>query len=341
MAAGSDLTPRRYALFCYSLHGLMMLPDLPDLASLELPGPAGLNADVTLQIYQALRPLLPDARPASHHKADRLIDCLDAFDAFILDGFGVINVGMDKITGIDEFFAAAKAKGKPVVILTNGASNPSDIVAQKYLNWGLPVTIDEVISSRDALACSLPANQPHRSGLLQLDHTTAALDGVKVLQAGQYRQFDEAEGFVFLGSVGWAEQDQAQLEASLTRKLRPVWVGNPDVSAPHPTQFSSEPGYWMARAMQAVPDLRPRWFGKPHAPAFQLAIDQVNRLAGRPLPMRRIAMVGDSPHTDILGGSACGLGTILVTAYGLLRDHDADHICSQTGIYPDWQVKYI
>ena len=108
MAAGSDLTPRRYALFCYSLHGLLMLPDLPDLASLELPGPAGLNADVTLQIYQALRPLLPDARPASHHKADRLIDCLDAFDAFILDGFGVINVGMDKITGIDEFFAAAK-----------------------------------------------------------------------------------------------------------------------------------------------------------------------------------------------------------------------------------------
>ena len=324
------------------LHGLMMIPDLPDLASLDIPGPSGLNADVTLQIYQALRPLLPVARPpASHQKADRLIDCLDAFDAFVLDGFGVINVGMDKIAGIDEFFAAAKARNKPVVILTNGASNPSDIVAQKYLNWGLPVTIEEVISSRDALASFLPFDQLQRSGLLQLDHTTAALDGVKTLEAGRYSQFDEADGFVFLGSVGWGEQDQAQFEASLTQKIRPVWVGNPDVSAPHSSQFSAEPGYWMARAMQAVPEFRPRWFGKPHAPAFQLAIDQVNRLAGRQLPTRRIAMVGDSPHTDILGGSACGLGTILVTAYGLLRDHDADDICSQTGIYPDWQVKYI
>ncbi|GIS17855.1 MAG: hypothetical protein CM15mP119_2590 [Alphaproteobacteria bacterium] len=34
-------------------------------------------------------------------------------------------------------------------------------------------------------------------------------------------------------------------------------------------------------------------------------------------------MVGDSLHTDILGGAAAGLGTILITNYGLLRAHDA------------------
>lgn len=322
-------------------YGLMMTPDLPSLAVLDLPAPSELNADLTLQIYQALRPLLPSARPAPHHKADRLIDCLDAFDAFILDGFGVINVGMDKISGIDEFFAAASDKQKPVVILTNGASNPSDQVAQKYLNWGLTVSREEVVSSRDALVSFLPADRHSRAGLLQLDHTTTALDGVTVMQAGQYSRFDEAEGFVFLGSVGWDEADQRHLEASLARKMRPVLVGNPDVSAPHATQFSAEPGYWMARAIQAVPALRPRWFGKPHAPAFQLAIEQVNRLAGRLLPVDRIAMVGDSPHTDILGGSACGLGTILVTSYGLLRDHDAEQVCRHTGIHPDWQVSFI
>ena len=319
----------------------MMITDLPDLASLHIPEPSDLDAEATLQIYQALRPLLPAVRPAPHHQADRLIDCLDRFDAFILDGFGVINVGMDKIAGIDDFFAAARAKNKPVVILTNGASNPSDTVAQKYLKWDLPVTVDDVISSRDALASFLPADPSRRSGLLQLDHSTAALDGVKIMGADQYSLLDTADGFVFLGSVGWTAQDQHQLEARLTRKERPVWVGNPDVSAPHASQFSAEPGYWMARAIKAVPDLRPRWFGKPHAPAFQLAIDRVNHLAGRPLPVHRIAMVGDSPHTDILGGSACGLGTILVTSYGLLRDHDAEQLCRDTGIHPDWQVKYI
>ena len=123
--------------------------------------------------------------------------------------------------------------------------------------------------------------------------------------------------------------------------MRPVLVGNPDVSAPHPHQFSAEPGYWMARAMKAVPGLRPRWFGKPHLPAFQLAVDKVNQLAAVPIPNHRIAMVGDSLHTDILGGAAAGLGTILITNFGLLRAHDADQLCYDMQIFPDWQVRLI
>lgn len=293
-----------------------------------------------MQIYQALRPILPSARTAPHHKADRLTDCLDEFDGFILDGFGVINVGPDKIDGIDDFFAAARHKQKPVVILTNGASNPSDTVAQKYINWALPVTADMVVSSRDALVSCLPASD-RRSGLVQLDHTTACLDGVTLARRYEQDVLDTADGFVFLGSVGWDEQDQDRLEASLRQRMRPVFVGNPDVSAPHLSQFSAEPGYWMARAMQALPDLRPQWFGKPHGDAFRLAVDRLREISDTALPLHRIAMVGDSPHTDILGGLAFGLGTILITSYGLLRDHDADKVCAQAGIHPDWQVRYV
>ena len=118
----------------YQKYGLTkIMTELPNLADLDIPDPAHLDADATLQIYQALRPVLPPARPALHQKADRLTDCLDAFDAFILDGFGVINVGMEKINGIDEFFRRAELAGKPVVILTNGASAPSAVLAKKYL----------------------------------------------------------------------------------------------------------------------------------------------------------------------------------------------------------------
>ena len=77
--------------------------------------------------------------------------------------------------------------------------------------------------------------------------------------------------------------------------------------------------------MKAVPDLRPRWLGKPHLPAFQLAVEKINQLAAVSVPNHRIAMVGDSLHTDILGGAVAGLGTILITNYGLLRAHDADY----------------
>ena len=135
------------------------MTNLPDLAKLDIPGPDQLDAEVTLQIYQALRSVLPPARPAPHQKADRLTDCLDAFDAFILDGFGVINVGMEKIDGIDKFFQSAKLAGKPVVILTNGASAPSAAVAEKYLRWGLPVTAQHIVSSRAVSYTHLRAHE--------------------------------------------------------------------------------------------------------------------------------------------------------------------------------------
>ena len=130
----------------YQKYGLAkIMTELPDLAELDIPDPAHLDAEATLKIYQALRPVLPPARPAPHQKADRLTDCLDAFDAFILDGFGVINVGMEKINGIDEFFRRAELAGKPVVILTNAASAPSAVLAEKYMRWGLPVTGQHIV----------------------------------------------------------------------------------------------------------------------------------------------------------------------------------------------------
>ena len=313
---------------------------LPDLARLDIPSPARLDAEATLQIYQALRPILPPARPTSHQKADKLTDCLDAFDAFILDGFGVINVGMEKIKGIDEFFRLAELAGKPVVILTNAASAPSEVVAEKYLRWGLPIKAQHIVSSRDALVAALPATD-QRAGFLQLDRNTQLINGLTSSANACLDLFDKAEGFVFLGSSGWDENDQVLLEQSLLQRMRPVLVGNPDVSAPHLYEFSAEPGYWMARAMKAVPDLQPRWFGKPHVRAFQLAVDRVNQLAVAPVPKHRIAMVGDSLHTDILGGAAAGLGTILVTNYGLLRAHDAHQLCAEIQIFPDWQVRLI
>lgn len=318
------------------------MTDLHDLMHLDIPGPDQLNSKVTLQIYEALRPVLPPAHscPHANQKKDRLTDCLEAFDAFILDGFGVINVGMEKVDGINEFFWRANQARKPIVILTNGASAPSSVILEKYVGWGLPVTVQNIVSSRDTLFATLPAVD-QRVGFLQLDCNTQLIDGLTKWTKASYDLFDQAAGFVFLGSSSWAEADQVQLEKSLARRMRPVLVGNPDVSAPHPEQFSAEPGYWMARAMQSVPGFYPRWFGKPHLPAFQLAIKKVKKLAGFSVPNHRIAMVGDSLHTDILGGVAAGLGTILVTNYGLLRSHDADQICAKTRINPDWQVRYI
>ena len=50
-------------------------------------------------------------------------------------------------------------------------------------------------------------------------------------------------------------------------------------------------------------------------------------------------MVGDSLHTDILGGAAAGMTTVLITDHGLFRGQDALPFCISCGLLPDWIVR--
>ena len=54
---------------------------------------------------------------------------------------------------------------------------------------------------------------------------------------------------------------------------------------------------------------------------------------------QRIAMVGDTLHTDILGGAVAGWKTVLVTGLGLMRDLDVERGIEVSGIRPDYIVQ--
>ena len=300
-----------------------------------------LDAEKTLQIYEQMRPLLPPSQTVNTRPSERLIDLLDECDALILDGFGVINVGANLIDGIEEVLEEAQRRGITVVVLTNGASHPSAITAQKYANWGLPLTAEQVVSSRDA--CIEFLKQSQQTGqLLTSCMATTPLDFENELRikvsTDEAEIWAVAEGCVLLGTTSWTAQQQAQLELFLSRPGKQLYVANPDISAPHLDGFSLEPGFFAACAMQKTP-VNPIWLGKPHAPAFELAIKQVNKCAGRIIDRHRIIMVGDSPHTDILGGNAAGLRTALITSYGLLRDHASERVLQKIDIWPDFLVK--
>ena len=99
--------------------------------------------------------------------------------------------------------------------------------------------------------------------------------------------------------------------------------------------FSAEPGYWALRAMQAT-GIVPRWYGKPHGAAFNLAFAKLEQVYGRQFDRNRVAMVGDSLHTDILGARAAGLQAVLLTGYGLFSDGGAHDMIEACAIAPDW-----
>ena len=70
------------------------------IKQIKIPAADALELSDVVEIYQALRPLMPASRMGEARPASRLIDLLDEFDGLVLDGYGVINVGDSQIDGI-------------------------------------------------------------------------------------------------------------------------------------------------------------------------------------------------------------------------------------------------
>lgn len=288
--------------------------------------------------YEAVRPRLVEARFgfASEH-APNLAAVADRFDAFVLDAFGVLNVGGSAIPGAKERLAWLRAAGKRLVVLTNGATQSRAAALAKYRQLGFDFTAHEVVASRDLAAAALVEAPFAAAGWGRWaaasgpapdfgDLGVAPVDDLLV----DDHLHDTAAGFVLFSSAGWTDARQARLAAALGERLRPVLVANPDIVAPREAGFTLEPGHF-AHELEDRLGVRPRYYGKPFTNAFRAALARL----GEDVDPRRIAMVGDTLHTDVLGGRAAGLSTVLVTDHGLFAGHDVGDYIARSGIVPD------
>ena len=303
------------------------------LSAADIPGPASLDVESVLDCYEQIR--LPSAqRTGRAEPAANLLALADRYDAFILDGYGVINVGPEPIPGIGETIRALRDAGREVMVLTNGAGRPSRLTARRYQQWGLDIPERLVVSSRDALEASLAARP--RAGLWGVmalpDSELETLPVDTALLEDDEELYRRADGFIFIRSEGWLSARHELLARALREFPRPVLVANPDVSAPYPDgRCSAEPGYWALR-IEVETGIACEPYGKPFASAFELALARLGRSrSGRD----RVAMVGDGLYTDILGGLAADIGTVLVTDHGLVKGLDWEARAARAGIVPD------
>ncbi|MEZ5739096.1 MAG: HAD-IIA family hydrolase [Burkholderiaceae bacterium] len=286
--------------------------------------------------YRQIRDRLPASnRRPTPRAADSLAELAGEFDCFVLDGFGVLNVGDQPIAGVAGRLAQLRAMGRQLLVLTNGASFPTENTVDKYRRWGMAFERADVVSSRDALAQGL-ASYPAQMRWGFMAPANGSIDGLTrhgTVLADEARAYDQAEGFVLLGSGEWTERRQALLAAALGRRPRPVLVGNPDLTAPREHDFSYEPGFF-AHALADAGVAEPVFYGKPFGNAFARIRERLP--AG--LAPERVAMVGDTLHTDILGGQAAGFRSVLVTAHGLMKTLDIDAQCARSDIWPDFII---
>ncbi|WFE74950.1 HAD-IIA family hydrolase [Roseinatronobacter sp. S2] len=284
--------------------------------------------------YETVRHRMPKARFGATTKAvDSLLDIAPDADAFVFDAYGVLNIGETPIAGAAQRIEQLRAAGKAIRILSNAASYTHDAATEKFCRLGIPVTPDEIVTSRDAAISGLG------SGLWGC--ITAPADDLSDIDAticrlgDSVRDFDRVDSFLFLSTAAWTDARQDILARSLRTRPRPLIVANADLVAPREGGFSLEPGYY-AHLLADANLGQLTYFGKPYP--------QVHQMIEATLPdtpPHRIIMCGDTLHTDILGAAARGWRTVLVTRDGLFAGTDTDSFCQRSAIHPDWRTERI
>lgn len=293
-----------------------------------------LDAETIFTRYQQIRSRLPTmiAAPKTA-EITSLLDIAEDIDAFVFDAFGVLNVGERLIEGADSRLEELRARGRKIRVLTNAASYDRAGAVEKFKRLGLALADDEIVTSREAALVQLP--DAHLGVIAAKEDRLSDIVQPFTRLRDRRDDYDAVDVFLFLSTADWSDARQKYLHASIRRNPRPLIIANADLVAPRDAGFSLEPGHYG----HLVADEFPEWvsfFGKPYPEVYHLV---EKTLSGA--DPSRVAMCGDTLHTDVIGAAAFGWRTVLVTGDGLFAGLDAASFCHRSGLHADWLLSRI
>jgi len=261
------------------------------------------------------------------------------YKAVFFDAFGVLKNHQGLIPGIINTFEYLDKKGIKYYILTNDSSRSPEMLAQWYQDRGVyQVTADKILSSGmvameyfklkvsngNAVAYLGTENSAHYIETAGL--TTIAVKNIDL------NNIDHIESFAFLDDEGFNWNEDINKAINLLRKKNmAVVVANTDINYPVNQNDVSVAIGSLADMVEKIIGKSFIRFGKPDAQMFLLAYER----ALQDIEVRRneILMVGDTLHTDIMGGNKFGLDTVLVLSGNTLPEM-ANIRISSSGIIP-------
>jgi glycerol 3-phosphatase-2 len=228
-------------------------------------------------------------------------DMLDRFDALLADLDGTLYRGPEVVPGAPEAVKAAGARGVRTAYVTNNASRSAADVAAQLVELGFPATADEVVTSSQA-AARLLAEQLAPGATVLIVGTDALAAEVEAVGLSTTREAEGADAVVQGHSpdTGW----RLLAEATVALRAGATWVAcNLDPTLP--TERGPLPGNGsMVSVLRIASGREPQVAGKP-GPAL---LDEAARQTGAKAPL----MIGDRLDTDIEGGRAAKMATLLV-----------------------------
>ena len=147
-------------------------------------------------------------------------------------------------------------------------------------------------------------------------------------------EYDQISVMVFLDDEGFDWNSDINKTVNLLRKTNiPAIVANSDKIYPVAANDVAIATGGIAQLVESILGREFIHFGKPDSQMFFYAFDDINLLGS--YSRNDILMVGDTLHTDILGGNKFGLDTALVLT-GNTTKSKAVSLSHSLGVVPDY-----
>lgn len=245
-----------------------------------------------------------------------LAEVAHRYDVLYCDLWGCLHDGTAVFPQAVEALSAFRAGGGTVILVTN-SPRPRGAVRTQLRSLGAPDDCyDDIASSGDAaqaaMAAGLFGRKVHHLGperdLVFFEHEDGTpVDVTRV-------PLEQAEGVICTGLLDDRTETPDDYRLTLMRAKAAglkLLCANPDVIVD-----VGEMRIYCAGALAALyTELGGQsfYYGKPHAPIYQLARQRAEAARGASVVDEAILCVGDGVTTDIQGGLSEGLDTLFIT----------------------------
>lgn len=257
----------------------------------------------------------------------------DCFDGLLVDLDGVVWIGRDPVPGSPEALRALLETGKRIVFVTNNPGRPPAAYAERLGELGVEVGEEQVVTAgmvaaRLAGEAALAAAAAGGTGAAFVIGADAlkemvAASGARVVEG---EEAWDADVVIVSGHRGFDYGELVAAKRALDRGAA-LFATSHDPTMPYPGGELPGTGAILA-AVETATGRRAEIAGKPERHLFEMAIEALacsflvdtNK---KEQTSERVAMVGDRISSDIAGGRAAGLQTILVLSGTTSREEAA------------------
>jgi len=270
----------------------------------------------------------------------------DRYDVLICDVWGVVHNGEAPFASTVEALQSFRMACGPVVLLTN-APRLADDVKLQFDRIGVPHDCYDVLvtsgqGAREDLEQRASSGEGLRVYHLGPDRDRAVRDGLPIRLSGP----EDADIVLCTGLFDDETErpdDYREMLGGFRARGLEFLCANPDIVV----RRGSETAYCAGALAQAYAEIggKVKYFGKPYAPVFELALAKARALA----PAKRPLMIGDGLRTDIKGANAMGWDALFVGSgvdgfpFGQMPRNEAvaqiQTLLGTNGVHAHWAIE--